>query len=128
MQPKETLLLNGKPVEIGDERNLLELIRGASIDLPTFCYHSELSVYGACRLCIVEIEGMGVVTSRSVKPVEDVFSDVWPEAVVFLENNTGIEAKSLIEHIQRQFPGRFKANQLRSSDDINKSGCETYQH
>ena len=48
------------------------------------------------------------------KTREDVFSDVWPEAVVFLENNTGIEAKSLFEHIQREFPGRFKANQLRT--------------
>ena len=31
--------------------------RKANIDIPTFCYHSELSVYGACRLCLVEVEG-----------------------------------------------------------------------
>jgi len=68
MQNKPTITLNGRTVEIGDERNLLELIRRANIDLPTFCYHSELSVYGACRLCIVEIDGMGVVTSCSTKP------------------------------------------------------------
>lgn len=24
------------------------------IDIPTFCYHSELSIYGACRMCVVE--------------------------------------------------------------------------
>lgn len=68
MQNKQTITLNGKPVEIGQERNLLELIRRANIELPTFCYHSELSVYGACRLCIVEIDGMGIVTSCSTKP------------------------------------------------------------
>jgi NADH-quinone oxidoreductase subunit G len=68
MQTKDTITLNGKPVAIGQERNLLELIRKANIELPTFCYHSELSVYGACRLCIVEIDGMGIVTSCSTAP------------------------------------------------------------
>ena len=63
-----TLTLNGRTVAFADERNLLEVIRKAGIDLPTFCYHSELSVYGACRLCIVDIEGRGLHASCSVKP------------------------------------------------------------
>ena len=62
------LTLDGKPVAIEGERNLLELIRKAGIDIPTFCYHSELSVYGACRLCLVDIEGRGIVTSCSTLP------------------------------------------------------------
>ncbi len=65
---KGFLTLNGRKVPIADERNLLELIRKAGIDLPTFCYHSELSIYGACRLCIVDIEGQGVQTSCSIVP------------------------------------------------------------
>ncbi len=65
---KKTLTINGKTVEIGDERNLLETIRKIGIDIPTFCYHSKLSVYGACRLCLVEIEGRGIVASCSTKP------------------------------------------------------------
>jgi len=68
MSEKKVLTLNGKQVAFGDQRNLLEVIRDAHIDLPTFCYHSELSVYGACRLCIVEIDGMGIVTSCSTVP------------------------------------------------------------
>jgi len=44
-------------VAVEGERNLLEVIRKAKVDLPTFCYHSELSIYGACRLCLVEVEG-----------------------------------------------------------------------
>lgn len=68
MNPQPTLTLDGKTVPINGERNLLELIRKTGIDLPTFCYHSELSVYGACRLCIVDIEGRGVVTSCSTTP------------------------------------------------------------
>ncbi|AGY75799.1 [FeFe] hydrogenase, group A [Clostridium autoethanogenum] len=48
------MIIDNIPVEINGEKNILELIRKAGIDLPTFCYHSELSVYGACRMCMVE--------------------------------------------------------------------------
>ncbi len=71
MTDKKYLTINGRQVEFNGQRNLLEVIRSANIDLPTFCYHSELSVYGACRLCIVDIEGMGIVTSCSTLPKPD---------------------------------------------------------
>jgi hypothetical protein len=45
---------------------------------------------------------------------EDVFNQVWPDALKFLENNTGIEAKSLFKHIQNQYPRMFNDNQLRT--------------
>ncbi len=57
MSDKKTLTLNGREVEFTDEPNLLEIIRKAGVDVPTFCYLSGLSPYGACRLCLVEIEG-----------------------------------------------------------------------
>ena len=60
--------IDGKLIPIEGERNLLEIVRKADIDLPTFCYHSELSVYGACRLCLVEVEGMGIVGACSTPP------------------------------------------------------------
>ncbi|NLC55388.1 MAG: 2Fe-2S iron-sulfur cluster binding domain-containing protein [Armatimonadetes bacterium] len=62
------VIVDGKEVRIEGERNLLELIRKAGIDIPTFCYHSRLSVYGACRLCLVEVEGRGIVASCSTLP------------------------------------------------------------
>lgn len=65
-----TCTINNRVVAIEGEKNILELARKAHIDIPTFCYHSELSVYGACRLCLVEVEGRGLVTSCSTKPVE----------------------------------------------------------
>ncbi|OPZ65401.1 MAG: NADP-reducing hydrogenase subunit HndC [Firmicutes bacterium ADurb.Bin506] len=66
MEPVVTI--DGISVRIEGERNLLELVRKAGIDLPTFCYHSELSVYGACRMCVVEVDRMGVVSSCTVPP------------------------------------------------------------
>ncbi len=56
----KTITIDGRSVPVNGERNLLELIRKSGIELPTFCYHSDLSVYGACRLCIVDIEGRGI--------------------------------------------------------------------
>jgi NADH-quinone oxidoreductase subunit G len=63
-----TLTIDGKTVLIEGERNLLELVRKAEIDLPTFCYHSELSVYGACRLCLVQVDGRGIMGACSTPP------------------------------------------------------------
>ena len=51
---KGSMIIDGIHVEINEEKNLLELIRKAGINLPTFCYYSELSIYGACRMCMVE--------------------------------------------------------------------------
>ena len=42
------MMIDNMPVEINGEKNLLDLIRKTGIELPTFCYYSELSVYGAC--------------------------------------------------------------------------------
>ncbi|MCI5650420.1 MAG: [FeFe] hydrogenase, group A [Fusicatenibacter sp.] len=48
------MTIDGRKVEFTDERNVLSVIRKAGINLPTLCYHSELSTFGACRLCTVE--------------------------------------------------------------------------
>jgi len=60
--------VDGMRVAIEGEKNLLSLIRKAGIDIPTFCYHSELSTYGACRLCLVEINGKDIDASCVVPP------------------------------------------------------------
>lgn len=64
----DVVYIDGAEIPIENETNLLQLIRKADIELPTFCYHSELSIYGACRLCVVDIEGRGIQTSCSMKP------------------------------------------------------------
>ncbi|MDR0377167.1 MAG: [FeFe] hydrogenase, group A [Spirochaetaceae bacterium] len=65
---REYLTIDGIPVEIDGETNILALIRKAGIDIPTFCYHSELSVYGACRMCMIETETGGLEASCSTPP------------------------------------------------------------
>jgi NADH-quinone oxidoreductase subunit G len=70
MNSERFITIDKKKIPIEKERNLLELIRKAKIELPTFCYHSELSVYGACRLCMVHVEGNGLVPACSTPPSE----------------------------------------------------------
>ena len=68
MNEQKFLYVDGRKITFNGERNLLEVIRKANIEIPTFCYHSELSVYGACRMCLVEVEGRGLQSSCSVLP------------------------------------------------------------
>lgn len=62
------ITIDSKCVPIEGEKNVLSLIRKAGIDLPTFCYHSELSIYGACRMCVVEDDKGRVFASCSEQP------------------------------------------------------------
>ncbi len=68
MKKTPTVLVDQIPVQVEGERNLLEIVRKAHIDLPTFCYHSDISVYGACRMCMVEVKGRGIVPACSTAP------------------------------------------------------------
>ena len=65
---KDYMLIDGMPVEINGEKNLLELIRKTGIKMPTFCYHTELSIYGACRMCMVENKWGGIEAACSTVP------------------------------------------------------------
>ena len=56
-------VVNNERVVVNGEKSILEVVRHAGIDLPTLCYHPELSVYGACRLCLVEVENWGIVAA-----------------------------------------------------------------
>ena len=51
---KGIMIVDGQRVPFDGEKNVLAVIRKAGIDIPTFCYYSELSVHGACRMCMVE--------------------------------------------------------------------------
>lgn len=64
----EYMTIDGRCVPIEGEKNILAVIRKAGIDLPTFCYHSELSVYGACRMCVVEDDRGRIFASCSEQP------------------------------------------------------------
>jgi NADH-quinone oxidoreductase subunit G len=65
---KKTLIINGTEVEFKDEPNLLEVMRKHGFNVPTLCYRPDLTQFGACRMCVVEIEGRGIQTSCTMPP------------------------------------------------------------
>jgi len=67
------LQIDGKDVRAKEGMTLLEAAQSAGIFIPTLCHHEKLEPFGACRLCIVEVEDRGwtkLVVSR-VFPVAD---------------------------------------------------------
>ncbi len=65
------VFVNDREIELKNgSRNLLEALREAGIEIPNLCYLSETSIYGACRMCLVEIDGKEIVTSCTTKPRE----------------------------------------------------------
>jgi len=65
---KGIMYIDGQRVPFDGEKNVLAVIRKAGIGMPTFCYYSELSTFGACRMCVVEDERGKIDTSCSMEP------------------------------------------------------------
>ena len=63
-----TMIIDGRKIPFTGQKNILSVIRDSGIDLPTFCYHSELSIYGACRMCSVETSRGEIIATCSEKP------------------------------------------------------------
>lgn len=53
------LEIDGREVRAKEGMTILEAARSAGIFIPTLCHHEKLEPYGACRLCIVELEMRG---------------------------------------------------------------------
>ena len=68
MKNIDYMYVDGIPVAIEGEKNMLQVIRKTGVKLPTFCYHSDLSIYGACRMCMVEDERGNLYTACSTPP------------------------------------------------------------
>ncbi|MDF3004318.1 MAG: 2Fe-2S iron-sulfur cluster binding protein [Oscillospiraceae bacterium] len=65
---KGYMYIDDHRVGFDEEKNVLDVIRKVGISMPTFCYHTELSTYGACRMCVVELENGGIEASCSMEP------------------------------------------------------------
>ncbi|MCK4683054.1 (2Fe-2S)-binding protein, partial [Candidatus Bipolaricaulota bacterium] len=54
-----TLTIDDQPVTLEPGSSVLEACQELGIKIPTLCYHRTLGGYGACRLCLVEVEQNG---------------------------------------------------------------------
>ena len=53
------IVINGRKVRAKDGSTILENARDLKLDIPTLCHHDDLSPFGACRLCSVEVKANG---------------------------------------------------------------------
>jgi NADH dehydrogenase/NADH:ubiquinone oxidoreductase subunit G len=70
---KLSIRINGRRRVAKQGQTVLEVARGAGIEIPTLCYHEALKPVGACRVCVVEVrQGDRIRTMAScVAPVAD---------------------------------------------------------
>lgn len=65
------LTIDGQAVEAKKGMTVLQAAKNSGIFIPSLCAHDELSPYGACRLCVVEIDGVrGTPTSCTTPAAE----------------------------------------------------------
>lgn len=66
-----TLTIDGVTVTVPEGATIMEAADKAGIHIPRLCYHPELSIAGACRVCIVEVEGMRNLPASCSYPVSE---------------------------------------------------------
>lgn len=75
-----SLMINGRRVGAFEGETVLEAAQRVGIWIPTLCYHPSLRPYGACRVCVVEVEGKekGRLVVSCAYPVREGFI-VWTD-------------------------------------------------
>ena len=66
------LQIDGREVEAKEGMTILETARSVGTFIPTLCHHEELEPYGACRICVVEVEARGrtSLVAACIHPIE----------------------------------------------------------
>jgi len=63
------ITINDKKYEAQPNQTVLEVAREHGVDIPTLCYHKDLSPTGNCRMCVVEVKGGRFLQAACVTPV-----------------------------------------------------------
>jgi NADH-quinone oxidoreductase chain G len=66
-----TLTVDGKKLSVPAGTLLIEACKSTGIEVPSFCYYPGLSLCGACRMCLVEIEKMPKLQTACTTPVAE---------------------------------------------------------
>ena len=71
-RPKITLVVDGVEVEAAEGAMLVDAAKGGDVEIPVFCYEPKLGgPVGACRMCLVEVEGIPKLQTACSTPVRD---------------------------------------------------------
>ncbi len=65
------ITIDRKPFAVQEGTTVLEACRRAGVNIPTLCYLEKIQAIGACRVCLVEIEGIKDLVASCVMPVSE---------------------------------------------------------
>ena len=68
---KVSVMMNGKVLDVELGLTVLEAAQRHEIYIPTLCAHKDLTPFGACRMCVVEIKGMRGYPAACTTPVAE---------------------------------------------------------
>ena len=71
MAKKITISINDKEYTVTDDQTIMQAADRCGYHIPRLCYHPKLSIEGACRVCIVKVEGMKNYVASCAYPVAD---------------------------------------------------------
>lgn len=92
-----TLTINGNSVTVPKGTTILTAAAQAGIEIPTFCHDPELSRYGGCRICTVEVKDWGKLPASCVTEVQEGM-EVYTESDKVLEARRTILEMLLANH------------------------------
>jgi NADP-reducing hydrogenase subunit HndD len=65
------ITINGLKVNVSDDATILEAAKSAGINIPTLCNMQDVSSFGSCRICVVEVEGAKTLQVSCLTKVRD---------------------------------------------------------
>jgi NADH-quinone oxidoreductase subunit G len=96
--PDVNLIVDGKKLTAPAGTLLIEACKSVGIEVPSFCYYPNLSLQGACRMCLVKIEKMPKLQTACTTTVSE-------GMIVITSNEEVIQArKSMVELLLGNHP------------------------
>lgn len=127
--------INSRPVQAEDGETILSAARRAGIQIPTLCHIEGLPPTGACRMCVVEVEGLPKLISscsypvaegmkirthspraiRARKTIVELLLANHPDDCLYCSRNGSCELQRMAEELgvrQRHYRGRKNAHKM----------------
>ena len=92
--------MDGRPVDVEEGATVLDAAAAAGVDVPTLCFDERLAPVGACRVCLVGVEGRRAPVAACTTPVGE-------DMVVRTDDPAAVaQAKSVLELLVSELPER----------------------
>jgi NADH dehydrogenase/NADH:ubiquinone oxidoreductase subunit G len=109
--------INDRELEVAEGTSVLEAALEAGIKIPNLCYHKDLTPYGACRLCLVEVTKRGW---QSLQPA--CLYKVFDGLIVKTDTDRVQKTRTVIlELLLARCPGSEKIQALAAEYGVTKS-------